>query len=456
MKIKRNNYLTIITIIVFFINIFASYHYKQISYIFTKKVPISPYVISNRIDNYCRQTLAFSKGQIAFLDDAKYLTNLKNPYNPGERIKYPYLFDTGYYKGNYYSNYSIIPIIFVLLPIYLISGYFFNIAILTIINLALICYFVGKIYHKIIEQYIPKLPLFFYILGYLTIIFGANMFILIRGLKYDLQTSCGILFIVLTLYMITLLNNNKYIKLKLILTGIFTSFIVLSKPSYIIYYILIFYFMYLFLKKLKIKKYILFYIFPIILFALFQMWYNYVRYDSIFEFGAKYQLTGFNILDYYHFSFNRFIRGIKFYLFQIPRIDIHQFPYIFINTNYDNHLYTEFLYEGIVCGLLYHPCILLFILTIITNNNIRKKVFNNVAIILGITFLLICAINTSFAGVIEYYILDFKFVAMLFSVIYLLKKLDLQNYNKKSSIIITTVFILNILLILPISYAHPI
>ncbi len=441
--------ISIIVLVVSIINIIFLIGSGHCDKIFFKDISTNP---TEHIyqDNFYRQTFAFAHKRLSFLENASSLKYLNNPYRVEERIGIYYLFDTTYYKGKYYSYYTILPIIFILLPIYLISGYFLNLIIVNFLILTLVLYFIGKLYQFIIEKYIKNIPLFLYILGFLVIIFGSNIFLLLRGFKYDIPISCGILFITLSIYLLSLLSNKKFIKTKLILAGIFTAFIVLSKPSYIIYYFLIFYIVYIIYKKyIKSIKLLLYYTIPIAVIALFQMGYNYLRYDSIFEFGIQYQLTGFNLREYIGISPNKILRGFKYYLFQPLHIDLQHFPYIFIQTNYDNHLYTEFLYENIIIGLFSLPVVVFaFILSFFRSNHSNIKNFLKIGYIIFIPFVIF---NTTYGGVAETYSLDFKIVISFISVLFLFTKLDYSK-NKKLLASIIIVFILNILLMIPISY----
>lgn len=447
--------LTIIVCLTMTFNFLYLYKIGYIKEIFIKEIPQYSDVINNQVDNFYRQTLAFANGRLSFLDDATALESLNNPYDIEERSSIYYLFDTSYYKGNYYSYYTILPIIFILLPIYLVSHNFLNLIIVNLMILSLATYVASKLYKKIIEKYIPNIPFYLYILGFLALLFGSNMFLLIRGLKYDIAVSCGILFIASTLYFLSSLDNLKQTKIKLVLAGICTAFIVLSKPTYIIYYILLLYIVYnVYKTNIKKTSNILYYVLPIICIGIFQMIYNYVRYESIFEFGAKYQLTGFNLLDYIHISGSRILRAFKYYIFQIPKFDVSNFPYIFMNTNYDNYLYNEWLYENVVTGLITYPVIVLAFIIFFSKSKDKVSLkIKNCLKLLYIIFIFMVVINATCAGVSEIYSLEFKFILMFVSIIYILNYINLNPQKKIIHYIFIISCILNIGIIFPISYS---
>lgn len=444
--------LVFITVLFNFMFLIGTGYVKQF---FLDSIPQYPISVDNRIDNFYRQTEAFANGQLQFLDDTKELQSLNDPYEFTERSSIDYLFDTSYYKGNYYSYYTIIPIVFVLLPIYLISHKFLNLVIVNLLILSLSIYVLSKLYYKIIKDCIPNIPMYLYIIGFLTMIFGSNMFLLLRGLKYDIAVSCGILFLISSIYFLYSILDLKKIKLKFILAGICTAFVVLSKPTYIVYYLLIMYIALNIIKKTNTQKYLFYYIMPIIVIGIFQMNYNYARYDSIFEFGAKYQLTGFNVINYINnASYSRVFRAFKYYICQLPRIDFMQFPYVFMNISYDNKLYDVYLYENLITGLILYPIIILSIILCfgIKKDRILAKL-KNCLIVLYIIFFILVIINAIFAGVSEIYSLDFKFMLMIVGVIYILKYIDVVGYKKLLTCVFIICSILNILFILPISYS---
>lgn len=81
---------------------------------------------------------------------------------------------------------------------------------------------------------------------------------------------------------------------------------------------------------------------PLIFGAVIVCAYNYLRFDSIFEFGAKYQLTVYDVSKY-TFSASLIIPCIYHYFFQLP-VFTDSFPFInmeFVNLKMHT---TEYLY----------------------------------------------------------------------------------------------------------------
>ncbi len=459
---KNNKFNSnIVSIIVVVIAIFNYIYLVKIGYIkevWIDKITNPPNIFSDYVDNYYRQTYAFANGSLYFLEPTANLQNLKNPYSYEERTNAGifYLYDTSYYNGRYYSYYTVIPIFFILLPLYFITGKFLNLAIVNLFILMLAILFIGKLYKLVVDNYIGKISRKLYIFCFLAIIFSCNIFLLMRGLKYDIPISCGILFITLTLYFVLATCNNKNIKLKMFFAGICMAFIVCSKPTYIVYYVLIAYILLKLLRNNSINiKDIIFLVIPCIVIGIFQMLYNYVRYDSVFEFGAKYNLTEINMIEYMGFSWSKLLRGFKFYLFKLPCIDITRFPYIFMNLYSDNDIHSEILYENRYVGMIIFPIIVLGLILNLTvgKNHKELKEIITVQRVLYIIFLILVVINTTFAGVSETYSLDIKYLLVFSSVILFLKYISVQPNNTILKFTIILVCIINIAIILPISYS---
>ena len=70
---------------------------------------------------------------------------------------------------------------------------------------------------------------------------------------------------------------------------------------------------------------------PIFLIFTLLALYNYVRFDSIFEFGQKYQLAGIRLIDVSLFSRERIIPGLFVYLFHPFSLDLI-FPYFHVTA----------------------------------------------------------------------------------------------------------------------------
>ena len=172
--------------------------------------------------------------------------------------------------------------------------------------------------------------------------------------------------------------------------------------------------------QLKIKEKTvdsIFALVPLGILAICQMILNYVRFDSIFEFGARYQLTGFNMNTCMGITFGKFIQGIVEYIFKTPTLKMFTFPFVFINTDTLDTALNELCYENRLIGLISIPIfwIYIFAKNIISKN--ADKEFKMLIIIGVVVSFISIIINTCFAGICELYSLDFKIVLAILAVV---------------------------------------
>ena len=412
----------------------------------------------NKEDSILMQTEAIMNGQIHLTEEPDQLLNkMKNPYDYYQRQiqGINYLYDVAYYKGKYYNYFGITPILTSILPFRIITGKYTHTYIFNLIYLFISIASLYSLYKKLINKYIKNLSLCNFYLGFYTIIFASNIFTLIRGLKYDIVLTSGISFLLISLNLaISLYNNHKHKTLKLILLGITTSLIVLSKPNLIIYYFLILFFIIISFKNLNIKEKIKNYsliIIPLSIFAIFQMFLNYIRFDNILEFGAKYQLTSFNMNYCMSITFGKIYAGLMEYIFKTPTVNPLQFPFIFTNNNISLISINETLYENRLIGLISIPILYIYLIKdniLKKANNKELKKFINISIT---TTILSIIIYTCFGGICETYSIDFKLILSISAVILSLKWVEQNKNNQDINNIFLLLCISTIIIMIPIS-----
>lgn len=450
---KFQNRIFLLNLLVFF-GFIAIYNIYQYNF---DTLTVKPEDI-NREDSILMQTEAFMHGQVPLLEEATpELKEMENPYDHVKRnsegIKY--LYDVAYYNGNYYNYFGVAPIITSILPFRAITGmylhtYLFN--LIYILGTFIVLYF---LYKKLVEKYIKKISLANFYLGFYAIIFGANIITLIRGAKYDIVVSSGIFFLLLAMNLSMSINSSKFKHLKLILLGLSTGLIVLSKPNLIVYYPIVLYLFLINIKqedlKGKIKDFV-FVCIPLGILAIFQMIFNYLRFDNILEFGAKYQLTSFNMIYCMQLTFGKLFAGIIEYIFRIPTINPLEFPFVLINTNTSIVTVNEICYENRLIGLIAIPIIWALIFT----KNILKKEqsneFKNFIKVCIITSILSMLINSIAGGICEVYAIDFKLILCICAILLLLKLVEKSKDEEMANKVFLMLCIATILIMIPISF----
>lgn len=409
------------------------------------------------------QTESLLNGQIRLLvNPSEELMNLDDPYNPGLRAEnnVEYMYDTAYYNGNYYSYFGIAPILTLIMPIKIIFNIYFSLNVYTLLFILVSIFLIFLVYKKIIDKYIKKVSLFNFILGFIAIIFGSSLLLLLRGYKYDIVCVSGIMFFLLAMVLLIDLNEkSKYRKLKLVIAGLATGLVVLSKPSYILYYLIIGYLLFIYLKNKELDRKtkiidVLFYLVPLGLLAILQMAYNYARFDNIFEFGAKYQLTSSNMNYAMTPTFGKIIEGIGKYIFTLPVINIFKFPFVFPSYEISQTALNEFCYQSKLVGLIAIPVVWGILLKGELKNTVKTQEDRNLLYLINmaiITVILFIVLNTVSAGICDAYSVEFKLIAVMFGIIILLKILENRESNDIINKIFLIVCIATLLLFIPLS-----
>ena len=457
-KNSKQQFLVIFGILLFTIIFITIYYMKEID--------VSQYnMLQEDIldQEQIMQTEALLNGSTSLLvKPSQELIDLQDPYNHGlrEENNIEYMYDTAYYNGNYYSYFGIAPIITLIMPIKIIFNMYLPLKIYTLLFILIAIFLIFLVYKKIVEKYIKKISLFNFILGFITIVFGSSLLLLLRGEKYDIVCASGITFFLLAIFLLLDLNEeSRYRKLKLFFAGLSTGLIVLSKPSYILYYLILSYLIIMYLKNIKLDRKtkiydMLIYFIPLSLLAIFQMTYNYLRFDSIFEFGAKYQLTSYNMIYAMTPTLGKIIEGIGKYIFTLPIINIFDFPFVVPNFNSTNTALNELCYQNKIVGLAAIPIVWIILLIGELKNNIKTKEdreLKNLINISLITVLLFIILNTVSAGICDAYSIEFKIIAVLVCTIIWLKILE----NKENENILNKIFLIvciaTLLLFIPLS-----
>ena len=160
---------------------------------------------------------------------------------------------------------------------------------------------------------------------------------------------------------------------------------------------------------------------PYIVIGIALMWYNYIRFDSVFEFGAKYQLTIANMKDLGSRIFAIPV-GIMCNLFNVPQF-ISSFPFIQNNNNLGT-FYGYYYIENMLGGLFFVSPICFAIFYILkanrkSNNKELKIIMNSLAIV----GFIIAILSVMMAGSNQRYLIDYAWMFILcgiliFSIIY--------------------------------------
>ena len=150
----------------------------------------------------------------------------------------------------------------------------------------------------------------------------------------------------------------------------------------------------------------------------------------------------------------KILEGIGKYIFTLPIINIFEFPFVVPNFDTTNTALNELCYQNKLVGLVAIPIVWVILLIGELKNNIKtkkdKELINLINISL-ITILLFIVLNTISAGICDAYSIEFKIIAVIFSIIIWLKLLENKENDSILNKIYLIVCIATLLLFIPLS-----
>lgn len=321
------------------------------------------------VDAYMQQLDAFVKGQANLdLDVNPELEALSNPYDKTEREKMhvEYHWDRAYYNGKYYSYFGLAPLFMVYYPVFWLTGMLpttiFAGACLTVF--AILCIFTAI--QGLMRLFMPKANLLLFLSGELAVMGGSFLWLMQASASsfyyLPLIASYGWLgaFTAFACYGYQAEKPWKRIVL-FALCGLSVVMLVLSRPNAAL--LAMAFGAPLFLRILLDKNLsarqrflesALPFLIPVLMGAAGIMYYNAIRFGSVFEFGTSYQLTESDI------RYNSVTPGLHhfgsmlYHYFAESFVYTEFFPFLRFTTekcvDFGNYLYQEYS-----AGLLQMP-----------------------------------------------------------------------------------------------------
>ncbi len=268
---------------------------------------------------------AFRHGQTALLvkpDPA--LAQLANPYDINQRGHIQYLWDTSYYQGKYYLYWGPAPVIGQWLLEAVTAQPIGDAYLMAFFAAALSGALFGNLY-SIWRRFFSRLSWGAFSLVLIAVGFSNPILWLVsRPASYEISILAGQFYLLAGIWAaLPILLGDPIHPIRLSLAGLAWSLAVLSRSTLAIAVVFLTAFCaWQFLRrKQDLWRSLIALGVPLALGAAFLMLYNYVRFDSIFEFGVHYQLS----------SFDQFKNGDK--MFRPIYIPMNFFNYLFNPVN---------------------------------------------------------------------------------------------------------------------------
>ncbi len=388
------------------------------------------------------------------------LKSMENPYDSGYRGQVlgehgeSYKWDCAYYDGKYYSYFGIVPIIMYYIPYKLIAEEDLLNSTAVLISCILFVPSVFLFMREVIKRWFKDTPFILYVILSEALILGSGFLLAVKKPDmYHLPVITGLMFSFYGLYFwIKALNtkDNKIVikNISLFLGSLFMAFVAGSRPQMMAAYFLALPLFYesvfkertMFSRKSIIKTTL--FILPFVAFGAFLMYYNYSRFDSIFDFGANYNLTT-NDMTKRGFVLARIPLGLYSYLFQ-PLIINGQFPFLNtaeLTTNYMGKTINETVIGGV---FLSQPLIIMSLFILKAKNTLKEKGLFYFALISFIGAFLIVIADTQMAGIVSRYYIDFVWLFYITAILVILCAYEYfknNEYIKYFYIVIASLFL---------------
>lgn len=311
------------------------------------------------VDAYMQQLDAFEKGQLALdLDVNPELEQLDNPYDKGERDKkeVSYHWDRAYYQGKYYSYFGLAPLFTVYYPVYWLTGMLpTELLAGSILTIFAVLAVFGAI-HGLFLTFRPRANLLLFLFGETAVVSGSFLYLMQASLSFyylPLISALGWL-AAFTAFSTFACREQKSWRRTLLfaLSGLSVVMLVLSRPNMVL--LAMAFAAPLFLGILisrsrslheKLQCALPFFL-PVLLGGMAIMYYNHIRFDSVFEFGTSFQLTESDIR-YNQLSFSpHHFCSMLYHYFLEPFVPMEFFPFLKFTTekcvDFGNYLYQEY------------------------------------------------------------------------------------------------------------------
>lgn len=397
------------------------------------------YFLAKPVNVYQELAEALAHGQVFLLSEpTKVLEQLENPYNIDdredtlEREKEEYFWDTAYYQGRYYVYYGIVPVVLTYLPFYLLTGH--HIANNFVIFFGLVGIILGLLsfLRKMVDRYGQSISVGTYLYILLIAFFGSHFVFWYAAKRPDFYSIPVVWGVMFSLFGMNCWFNAKKsgesIDKKWLLLGSFMMALVAGcRPQLLLisFTAIPIFWEYFMNKKVstkeKAKKFLVF-ILPYLAVAVLLMIYNYIRFDSVFDFGANYNLTT-NDMTKRGFHFERIGLGLYYFLFAIPGFQ-NVFPFVKmlpLSTSYIGITIYESMFGGV---LVMMPLFFLGLFFFRFKKIFKDKIPYVLSGIFTVSALVIIVLDTNMAGILPRYCLDFTWLFVLSTSIVLIHLIE--------------------------------
>ena len=358
------------------------------------------------------------------IDPPDALVNMEDPYDTQERLNVcsgdrEALWDTAYYNGHYYVYFGVGPVLLFYLPYYLITGQHINTIIVMFVNMVLIFIAAALLIKEIMERWFEEVPLPVYLMLTSMVSWGSGLWYLVMSPDfYGVPLAFALALCLFGIYFWLHAITDEGIKIVYIASGsLCMAFEAAVRPQFLLasfLALLIFWGSTFKDRKLFSGKSVgatLGFIIPYIVVAAGVMYYNFVRFGSVFDFGANYNLTN-NNMPYRGVHLDRLLNATVGFLFSQCMVT-NRFPYFMLSpfiTTYQGPTGDEFLLGGLIYN---YPFLIITLIPFVFRKYFKEKTLYIYTLTAPVAALIVMITDANMAGVIMRYNVDFAWYLML-------------------------------------------
>jgi hypothetical protein len=293
------------------------------------------------------------------------LLKLKNPYDPVANAPYrgQGIHDLTLYKGKLYAFYGPAPAVLLFIPFRLLRVGDLSPTLAGLVFCTLGFAFSILLFRKLARVFFGDLPTWmdcFAILG-LGLAIPAP-FIIYIGRAYEVSIACGYFLLFAGLFFLVsgLLSKTRARLPLLALGSAGLATAVGARPNYTVAAFFVVVAIAVVLRQTKQAprrdriEQVAAIVVPYVIIGVLLALYNFVRFDAITEFGARYQLTGADSTKYAYYQLWYIPHGLYYYLLAPARFS-HVYPYVFLLKDVpfvqSNDVYTHEPVAGVLTNM---------------------------------------------------------------------------------------------------------
>lgn len=311
------------------------------------------------VDAYMQQLDAFKKGQLELdLDVNPQLEQLDNVYDRTERDKKDvfYHWDRAYYNGKYYSYFGLAPLFMTYYPVYwltrMLPTELFSSTLLAVFAI----FAIFAAIQGLLRLFCLRPNLLLFLVGEAAVVAGSFLYMIQASFTFyylPLLAAVGWMAVFIAASSFAYQTKVGWKRGFLFaLAGLAVVMLVLSRPTYLLLAVAFaapMYLSLLFSKQRKPREKLesaLSFLIPVCLGGAAIMYYNYVRFGSVTEFGTSYQMTVSDIR-YNRVSLSlHHLAAMTYHFFLEPFVHTEFFPFLRFTRekclDFGNFMYQEY------------------------------------------------------------------------------------------------------------------